>query len=265
MRIAALCLAVTCAGCGRPDGRDPEGERPPSPPLTGDVPQREPHPPLPAPTPLGPLTLIRRLPHAGWSEGLDVHGRELWHSFPGSIKVYDKETGDELRELASSPSTYNESLAWRDGELWNVSYDDSNVYVGRPAAEGELDWHIAGTTPEVHGWGITHDPDHVIVTGNGSPFLYFLDPQTAGLVKTVTTPVDDLEDLAWDRGAIWASSYSEYPGQFFRIDPSTGAIVDVHSLPGAGECSIVDGIAVDGTSLYVTGKHCPWVYVFEMP
>ena len=169
-----------------------------------------------------------------------------------------------LREI-EPPSSYSESVAWRDGELWNVSYDNANIYVGTPLVGGDFSWRIAGTTPEIHGWGITHDPTHVIVTGNGTPFLYFLDPVTTQVVRTVETPIDDLEDLAWDRGAIWASSYSAYSGQFFRLNPWSGEVVDVFSLPDPAECPIVDGIAVDGSTLYVTGKDCPWTWVYEMP
>lgn len=215
------------------------------------------------PTPLGALTLLRQLPHANWSEGLDFHEGELWGAFPHEIKVYEPNTGMILRAV-SPPSTYSESLAWRDGELWNVSYHDDNIYVGTPV-DGDFAWRIVGTTPEIHAWGITHDPQHVIVTGNGTPFLYFLDPVTTELVRAVETSVDDLEDIAWDRGAVWASSYSEYSGQFFRLNPWNGQVVDVFSLPTGHECPIVDGIAVDGASLYVTGKDCAWIWVYEMP
>lgn len=211
------------------------------------------------------LTLVRTLPHDHWCEGLDVHDGELWEAFPHTIRVYDPLTGELKREY-EPPSTYSESIAWRNGELWNVSYHDSNVYVGTPSEDGTtFSWRVAGTTPDVHAWGITHDPESVIVTGNGREYLYFLDPVTAEFQRSITTPVDDLEDIAFDRGAIWASSYSEYHGQFFRIDPATGEILDVHSLPDAEECTIVDGIAVADGELFVTGKDCPWIYVYALP
>jgi len=108
----------------------------------------------------------------------------------------------------------------------------------------------------------------VVVTGNGSHFLYFLDPDDGSLVRTVETPIDDLEDIAWDRGAIWASSYSELRGRFFRLDPETGEVLDVFALPEeeAALCydGIVDGLAVADGILYVTGKHCPHVWIYEL-
>ena len=266
MRIAAtwscavLAGVALLAGCGAsPDHEGGPTGTPSESPTPGET-------PYPSPTPIaGTLELVRRLPHAGWSEGLDMHDGELWHAYPGTIKVYDPVSGDLLREY-EPPSTYSESLAWRDGEIWNVSYHDSNVYVGTPAANGaSIAWRIAGETPDVHGWGITHDETSVIVTGNGKETLWFLDPETLAVTRTIETPVDDLEDIAFDRGAIWASSYSEYHGQFFRIDPADGSILDVHALPDASECEIVDGIAADGGELYVTGKDCPFVYVYALP
>ncbi len=279
--LAAACLAVLCCACAsEPDSDSPSTEPafpdprlhgPQATPIASGTPAESPTPtvtpaptPWPMPTPLGaPLTLVRKLPHANWSEGLDYHAGELWGAFPHSMRVYEPETGTPLRDL-DPPSAYSESLAWRDGELWNVSYDDNNIYVGTP--EGlDFTWRVVGTVPEIHSWGITHDPWHVIVTGNGTPFLYFLDPVTTEVMATIETPIDDLEDLAWDRGAIWASSYSEYSGKFFRLNPWNGELVDVFALPDPAECSIVDGVAVNGSTLFVTGKNCPWIYVYEMP
>lgn len=162
------------------------------------------------------------------------------------------------------PSTYSESLTWFRGKLWNLSYHNANVYAGTMVG-GELVFEVAGTVPDLAGWGITHDGNDLIVSGNGRPDLYVLDGETLVHKRTVTTPVDDLEDLAWDGRYVWASSYSELPGQVFRIDLASGSIVDVHALPDPDECSIVDGIAVAEGRLFVTGKRCPFIYVALLP
>lgn len=193
-----------------------------------------------------------------------MHDGELWHAFPSSHRVYDLMTGVEKRRY-TPPTTYSESVTWFDGRLWNVSYHDQNLYAGTLNTAGTFNWVVVGTVPEIHSWGITHDGESIIVTGNGTENLYFLDPADGALRRTITTPIDDLEDIAWDRGTIWASSYSELPGQFFRIDPETGALLDVFSLPYPAECEIVDGLAVADGQLYVTGKQCPKVWVFALP
>lgn len=250
--LCLLTLTIVVAACGEPAGGS--GSPTPNPTATGE--------PTPTPGPGGP-TLIRTMEHSGWAEGLEVHEGELWHAYPSSHRVLDLMTGAELRRY-TPPSGYSESITWFEGKLYNVTYDDQNLYAGTLNAAGLFDWRIVGTVPEIHAWGITHDGDSIIVTGNGTENLYFLDPANGALRRTITTPIDDLEDIAWDRGAIWASSYSELHGQFFRIDPATGSVLDVHSLPDPTECEIVDGLAVADGLLYVTGKNCPKIYVFAL-
>lgn len=219
--------------------------------------------PTETPPPIDELTLMRTLPHAGWGEGLEVYGGELWEARSRLHLVVDPITGEEKRRY--EPVTdYSESIAWIHGKLWNVSNSDSNVWVGTPMGT-TFTWEIRGTTPEVHAWGITWNGEHVIVTGFGSAFLYFLDPVTAAVERVLETPVDDLEDIAWDRGAIWASSYSKMNRQFFRIDAASGEVLDVHSLPNERGCDIVDGLAVADGFLYVTGKNCPLIWVYLLP
>ncbi len=195
-----------------------------------------------------------------------MHDGELWQAFAKVHVVYDPVTGEKKREY-EPPSDYSESLAWVDGRLWNVSFSDSNLWVGTPGEDG-FRWEIAGTTPESHAWGIAFTGEHVIVTGNGTPFLYFLDPGTTDVVHVVETPIDDLEDLAWDGESIWATSYVDLPGKFFRLDPATGEVLDVFEVPAgeAAQCTdrILDGLAIDDGLLYVTGKRCPYVWVYTL-
>lgn len=252
--LVALFLLGSFAGCGGGEGLSVENPFGPLSPR--DTPDRGPYGTT--------LRVLRTLPHDGWSEGLDVRGGILWHAYPHSIEELDAATGEILR-VHEPPSDYSESVAWRGDTLWNLSYSDANVYAGTIGADGAIDWRIAGRGPDVHGWGIAHDGRDLIVTGNGQPTIWFLDPGTLAVTRTIATPIDDLEDLAWDGKWIWASSYSLYPGTIFRVDPRTGAVVDFYSLPDPDACPIVDGIAVDGDVLYVTGKNCPFIWIAELP
>ena len=198
-------------------------------------------------------------PVGGWSEGLDVHEGLLWQAFPGTIVARDAKTGVEVGRW-EPPSSYSESLTWLDGTLWNVSYHDANLYAGT-LEDGELKFSVAGITPHEHAWGITHDGRRLLLTGNGQPYLYFLD-ESLELERVLETPVDDLEDLAWFASSVFASSYSELPGSFFRLDPSTGTVLEQFEVPDPASCPIVDGIAVDAEgTIWVTGKDCPAVWI----
>ena len=210
------------------------------------------------------LEIVRTLPHGGWSEGLDMRDGVLWTPYGHTIREVDPQTGAELARF--TPTTgYQESVTWFHDKLWSLSWDDDSIWAGTLDGAGVMHWTMMGRTPDIHGWGITHDDENLIMTGNGQPFLYFVNPDTMALVKTVTTPVDDLEDLAWDGRYVWASSYSDLQGMEVRLDPDTGDLVDLYPLPEPSECMKLDGVEVANGELYVTGKDCPFIYVATLP
>jgi len=209
------------------------------------------------------LELIRKIPHSGYSEGLDYHEGYLWNAFPQEIKKIDPKDGTVVAVFKPA-SEYSESLAWVGETLWNVSFSDNGIYTGKLDGT-RMNFQKKGTVPEVHAWGLVYDGKYLIATGNYSSKLYFLDLKTLKTVKTVMTNAKDIEDLAWDGKWIWASSFTTESGKIFRIHPETGKVEGVYALPQPEECPIVDGIAYDGRGLWVTGKQCPAVYYLKKP
>lgn len=214
------------------------------------------------------LALVRQIPHSGYSEGLDFFEGFLWHAIPKAILKIDPKDGTVLERF--QPATeYSESLTWFKGGLWNLSFTDNSIHIGKLTSgknKGRaLAFKKVGEVPEVHGWGITHNGNQIITTGDYSPKLYFFNPKSMKLEKTLTTTVSALEDLAWDGHGIWSSSFTGYRGQIFRISPANGKIGDFYSLPDPEMCPIIDGIAVDGKNLWITGKECPAIYLVKNP
>jgi glutaminyl-peptide cyclotransferase len=209
------------------------------------------------------LELIRKIPHSGYSEGITHHDGFLWHALPKAILKINPADG-EIVERLTPPTEYSESLEWFQGKLYNLSFSDDGIYVGAKG-KGKLEFAKKGKTPEVHGWGITHNGKHLIVTGDYSSKLYFLDPKTLKLVKTLKTEGKDLEDLAWDGKWIWTSSFTADKGHIYKMDPDSGKILDKYSLPQPGECPVIDGIAYDGKNFWITGKECPSIYYVKYP
>ncbi len=209
------------------------------------------------------LKVVRTIPHSGYSEGLDFHEGYLWNALPKEILKIDPKDGSVVARFAPA-SEYSESVTWFRGGLWNLSFSDNGIYRGT-LANGQLKFKKMGTVPQVHAWGITHDGKQLIVTGDYSHQLFFLNPDTAKLVRTLDTNGKDLEDLAWDGEGIWTSSFTQDVGQVFRINPKTGKRSQLYSLPDRQACPVIDGIAFDGKNLWITGKHCPSLYYVEMP
>ncbi len=209
------------------------------------------------------LKMIRKIPHSGYSEGLDYYQGYLWNTLPKGIVKIDPKDGTVLQRF-SPASEYSESVAWFLGGIWNVSFSDNGLYFGKLDG-GALTFEKVGEVPEAHAWGITHDGKNLIMTGNYSDKLYFVDPKTKKVVRTLQTPIKDIEDLAWDGQGIWASSFTTFKGQIFRFDPKTGAVSPPFTLPEPELCPIIDGIAWDGKGLWVTGKECPSIWLVARP
>lgn len=209
------------------------------------------------------LKVLRQIPHSGYSEGLDFHEGFLWRALPKAIAKISPQDGSVLAQY-TPPSDYSESVVWVAGAIWNVSYSDNGLYRGERKGE-QLKFKRVGDVPEIHAWGIAYDGKNLIVTGDYSSKLYFFDPKTAQRVRTLETDRKDLEDLAWDGTGLWTSSFTQYRGKIFRIDPQTGKSSDFYLLPDAESCPVIDGIARDGKTLWITGKHCPSIYQVELP
>lgn len=212
-----------------------------------------------------PATLekIRQIPHSGYSEGLEYDSGFLWNAFPKEIKKIDPADGAVL--LTVKPATeYSESITWFQGVLWNVSFHDNSIHSGKINGE-RAQFEKRGTVPEVHAWGMAHNGKELIITGDYSNKLYFLDPKTAKVKRTLVTEGKDLEDLAWDGKWIWSSSFTEHKGEIFNIDPKSGKIGKYYKVPDGEFCPVIDGIAYDGKGLWITGKECPAIYYYKLP
>lgn len=216
-----------------------------------------------------PLKLIGKIPHTGYSEGLDYFEGHLWNAFPESIAKIDPKDGSVL--LRFKPATdYSESIMWFQGKLWNLSFSNNGIYNG-VLKDGKVAFKKVGTVPEVHGWGITTNGKEIITTGDYSDKIYFMNPKTLKVLRTISAhtkqneKVSGLEDNAWDGKYLWDSSFNSYRGQIFNIHPESGLVEDFYDLPDKEDCPVIDGIAFDGKSLWVTGKHCPSIYHLELP
>ena len=218
--------------------------------------------PIPTDQPI-PLEIVRTIPRTGYSEGLDFHDNHLWNALPKELLKISPKDGTVIQRF--TPATdYSESITWFKGKLWTVSFSNNGLYTGTLGKEG-IAFERVGTIPEVHAWGITHNGKEIITTGDYSAKLYFFNPANGKKVRELVTDRQDLEDLAWDGEGIWTSSFTQLQGQIFRIDPSTGKSSVPFILPEVGQCPVIDGIAVDGKTLWITGKYCMVFYQARLP
>lgn len=209
------------------------------------------------------LELIRTIPHSGYSEGLDFYEGYLWNAIKDKILKIDPSDGTVLNKWAP-PTQHSESLSWFNKKLYNLSFSNNGIYIGSLGPKGELNFERKGNTPEIHGWGLTHNGKELIMTGDFSSKLYFVNPKSLEVTRALETEGKDLEDLAWDGEWIWSSSFTTQAGKIFAIHPKTGKVAGTYQLPDEN-CPVIDGIAYDGKGLWVTGKECPSIYYLKKP
>jgi glutamine cyclotransferase len=123
------------------------------------------------------------------------------------------------------------------------------------------------------GWGMTRDSTNII-TSDGSSTLRFRDQKTFAEVRHIVVtdngkPVEQLNELEYIKGEIWANVWHEY--KIARINPKDGKVlgwVDISGiLPKSqmkDEESVPNGIAYDAAKdrIFITGKQ--WPAIFEI-
>jgi len=137
------------------------------------------------------------------------------------------------------------------------------------------------------GWGLTNDGEYLIMS-DGTPMLYFLDPETFKQIRKVMvldqdspvrkvmvldqdSPVWGLNELEYIDGQIYANVWPTE--RIVKIEPQTGEVIgwiDVEGILASEDHSdpvdVFNGIAYDpaGRRLFVTGKFYPKLYEIKL-
>jgi glutamine cyclotransferase len=125
------------------------------------------------------------------------------------------------------------------------------------------------------GWGLTHD-DKYLIMSDGTPMLYFLDPETFTqnhkiMVLDQDSPVWGLNELEYIDGQIYANVWPTE--RIVKIEPETGGVIgwidmeDILSPEDHSEpVDVFNGIAYDpaGRRLFMTGKFYPKLYEIKL-
>jgi glutaminyl-peptide cyclotransferase len=175
-----------------------------------------------------------------------------------------------LQRVRLGPQYFAEGIAVHDGRLYQLTWREDVAFVYDPATLRET----GRVEYRGEAWGLTSDGRSLIVS-DGSSYLTWVDPETFAVRDTVRVrdggrPVDQLNELAWIRGEIWANVW--HSNHLLRIDPETGRVlgrVDMSALipPVTDREAVLNGIAYDevGNRVFVTGKLWPVLYEIALP
>lgn len=218
--------------------------------------------------------VITTYPHdpKAFTQGLLYRDGALYESTglygQSSLRRVELETGKVLQQVQLPKRYFAEGLALVGDALVQLTWQEhTGIVYDRRTFEQRRTF-----TYKTEGWGLDYDDKGGLVMSDGSDQLFFLDPKTFAVVRTLRVrdggrPVPNLNELEWIEGEIWANVWST--DRLVRIDPSSGAVtgwVNLDTLwPRAQRprsADVLNGIAYDRERrrIFVTGKNWPRLY-----
>jgi glutaminyl-peptide cyclotransferase len=222
--------------------------------------------------------IVKEYPHdhTAFTEGLQFVEGFLYESTgkykESEVRKTELETGKVLQRTKMGDQYFGEGLAVLNGKIYQLTYQE---HVGFIYDLKTLKQTGTFTFPNKEGWGMTTDGTH-LVYDDGGHILYFMDPNTFEIVKSVEVrdergQVHALNELEYIKGFIYANQWqTDY---IYKINPATGKVVgranlfDLRQKVGIPyplvndetAPEVMNGIAYDaaGNRIFVTGKNWP--------
>ncbi len=231
-----------------------------------------------APPPMLQYNVVKVYPHdtTSFTEGLLWFNNTLFEGTgnKGESKLMklDINTGKASQEVKLDKQFFGEGISILNNKVYQLTWQEHKAFVYDLSTFKkiqEFEWPYEG-------WGMTHDGKNLII-GTGSNSLYYVDPNTFKILKTVGVsdnngPVANINELEYVNGFIYANIYqTKY---IIKINPETGTVVgklDLDSVMekngvkyNANTVDVLNGIAYDSAknSFYITGKN--WPALFEV-
>lgn len=186
-----------------------------------------------------------------------------------SLRRVDLETGRVLKKVDVPPPYFAEGIALLNGKIYQLTWLHGVGFI----YDAQTMERVDEFKYEGEGWGLTTDGKSLILS-DGSDQIRFMDPASFEVTNVITvldnkTPIDQLNELEWVQGEIYANVWHEQ--KIAVINPQTGRVTSWIDLTGMmpreeleDEEAVLNGIAYDEASgrLFVTGKL--WPRIFEI-
>jgi glutamine cyclotransferase len=232
-------------------------------------------PPSPPPTDATTYTyeVVNSYPHdtTAFTQGLFYHDGALYEGTgrtgESNMRKVALETGQVQMQRDLDDRYFGEGIARVENRIIQLTWRTEKAFVyslDTFAPQGEFSY-------DTEGWGLTYDGQHLVMS-DGSYRLYFRNPDTFAIVKTVEVydgerPVVRLNELEYIDGMIYANVWRT--DRIAIINPATGEVsawIDLTGLLSPADTTssadVLNGIAYDaeGDRLFVTGKLWPKLY-----
>ena len=187
-----------------------------------------------------------------------------------TLKIVEPATGKVLKKLDFDRKYFIEGSVELDGNIYILTWQNKVAFIYDARTLGYKQTY---SYPR-EGWGLTTDGKNLIAS-DGSSRLYWLDgqfrQQKSLQVKMNDRPLNQLNELEWIDGKIWANVYMT--DMIVIINPETGnveATVDCTGLLPRHlrdeYTDVLNGIAYDPSTkkVYLTGKYWKRLYEIEL-
>jgi glutaminyl-peptide cyclotransferase len=227
-------------------------------------------------TPVFGYKVVKAYPHdpMAYTQGLIYRDGVLYESTGlngrSTLRKVKLETGEVLQQRAIEHQHFAEGLTEVQGQLVQLTWQSNIAFVyDLKTFAPRKTFKFSG-----EGWGLTNGPEGFYLS-DGTPQLRVLDGATFAerrrmTVKDGTTEVDELNELEFVKGEVWANVW--HTDRIARIEPRTGRVagwIDLSGLMGMYRLdaeAVLNGIAYDAASgrLFVTGKLWPRLFEIEI-
>jgi glutamine cyclotransferase len=185
------------------------------------------------------------------------------------IAEVDIESGQIKRNIGLAAPYFGEGITIFGEDLYQLTWKNQKCLVyDKKTFVSKKEFTYTG-----EGWGLCNDGKNLIMS-DGSQRLYFRDPKTFQLIKTIEVysdqgPINYLNELEYIEGLVYANIWMA--NSIAVIDPLSGktmAIINADELVNLQKQGIngnvLNGIAYNSTNkkLYLTGKY--WSKLFEV-
>ncbi|NRA68022.1 MAG: glutaminyl-peptide cyclotransferase [Pseudobacteriovorax sp.] len=227
------------------------------------------------------VEVIRSLPHdtQAFTQGFIVVEGVFYESTglygESNIRKVDNSTGNAIKQNDLDSQYFGEGLTYLEGKFYQLTWKSKQGFVYQETESGFL-LLTEDFTYDSEGWGLTTDGVSLILS-DGTETLYFIDPTTKAVTKTLTVAKDGalvsrLNELEYIEGLIYANVW--LTNSILAIDPKTGSVLREITIPteellgdleeSLGSDDVLNGIAfdVEQSKIYITGKR--WPLVFEI-
>lgn len=217
------------------------------------------------------VKIINAYPHltTSYTQGLEFNNGALYEGTGGMgstgislVGKVDYKTGQITDKFTLDANFFGEGITILGDNLYQLTWQQNKCFVyNKKSIQRTNDFTFTG-----EGWGLCNDGS-VLIMSDGSERLYFRDPATFGVLKTMEVysnqgPEKFLNELEYIDGKIYANVYQS--NNIVIINPESGiveGVIDCSQLAleyrKGGE--VLNGIAFNERtgSLFLTGKNWP--------